>query len=203
VAIDGSGLPVCHDRRVNGDRSSTVLKGLTPCGVDPDDGLTCSSKRLQRTVTQNRHFNEQAEFVIRRCAHPDPCPHRRRSSSTDLSAPWRVCRCSRLDSEGQDDRCRAGQIGGRASRQEMSMSDVRESGVLDTEVDPAPVTLDDETLVVPPLFRMPANGCTPRGRSGAGQRYPTRGRSRGRFKAGVLCRPRMSPPVRPYLGIVR
>jgi hypothetical protein len=75
VAIDGSRLPVCHDSKVNGDRSSTVLKGLTPCGVDPDDGLTCSSKRLQRTVTQNRHFNEQAEFGIRQHAHPDSCPH--------------------------------------------------------------------------------------------------------------------------------
>jgi len=81
VAIDGSGLPVCHDSTVNGDRSSTVLEGLTPCGVDPDDGLTCSSKRLQRTVTQNRHFDEQGEFMSRQCAHPDSCPHRRRSLS--------------------------------------------------------------------------------------------------------------------------
>jgi len=71
VAIDGSGLPVCDESKVNGDRGSTVLKGLTPCGVDPDDGLTCLSKRLPRTVTQNRHFYEQAELVIRLCAHPD------------------------------------------------------------------------------------------------------------------------------------
>ena len=81
VAIDGSGLLVCHDSTVNGDRNFTVLKGLTPCGVDPDDGLTCSSKRLQRTVTQNRHFNEQAEFVTRQGAHPDSCPRWRRSLS--------------------------------------------------------------------------------------------------------------------------
>lgn len=74
VAIDGSGLLVCDDGAVNRDRNVTVLKGLTPCGVDPDDGLTCSSKRLQRTVTQNRHFNEQADFVTREGAHPDPCP---------------------------------------------------------------------------------------------------------------------------------
>ena len=81
VAIDGSGLLVCHDSTVNGDRNFTVLEGLTRCGVDPDDGLTCSSKRLQRTVTQNRHFNEQAEFVTRQGAHPDSCPRWRRSLS--------------------------------------------------------------------------------------------------------------------------
>ena len=98
MAIDGSGLPVCDESKVNGDRGSTVLKGLTRCGVDPDDGLTCSSKRLQRTITQNRHFDEQAEFVIRRCAHSG-------------SRAWPVGRCDGLGSDGQDDRCSAGQIG--------------------------------------------------------------------------------------------
>jgi hypothetical protein len=88
VAIDGSGLLVCHDA-VNGDQNSTVLKGLTPYGVDPDDGLTCSSKRLQRTVTQNRHFNEQAEFVTRQGAHPDSCPRWRRSLSGPSCCPRR------------------------------------------------------------------------------------------------------------------
>ena len=81
VTIDGCGLLVCHDSTVNGDRHFTVLKGLTPCGVDLDDGLTCSSKRLQRTVTQNRHFNEQAESLTREGVHPDSCPRWRRSLS--------------------------------------------------------------------------------------------------------------------------
>jgi hypothetical protein len=63
MAIDGSGLLVCHDSKVNRDRGSSVLNISTPYGVDPDVGHTCSLKRLQRTVTQNRHFNEQAKFV--------------------------------------------------------------------------------------------------------------------------------------------
>lgn len=79
MAIDGSGLLVCHDSKMNGDRSSSVLKVSTPYGVDPDVGLTCSLKRLQRTVTQNLHFNEQADFVPRQVAHLDSWPPWRRS----------------------------------------------------------------------------------------------------------------------------
>jgi hypothetical protein len=226
VSIDGSGLLVCHDSTVNGDRNFTVLKGLTPWGVDPDDGLTCSSKRLQRTVTQNRHFNEQAEFVTRQGAHPDSCPRWRRSLSgpscprrgeyagatgwvlmvgttvsrvrsagtvsqqgygraTEIGSSYderaysrsspNVCRPDPLAGLSTSRRpCRCGwrvrptpgfQRGGELTlstsrawedskrsatglRDEMSISDVRESGVLDAAVDPVRVVLDDEMMIV-------------------------------------------------------
>jgi hypothetical protein len=110
---------------------------------------------------------------------------------TDLSAPWRVCRWDRLDSDGQDDRYRAGQIGCRGVRDEMSMSDVGESGVPDAEVDPARVTLDDETLIVAAAVQDASERLYDPG--ACAWRWASATRRAGgvavAFRAGVLCRP--------------
>jgi hypothetical protein len=58
TAILAWGLLVCHDTKVDG---MEVRLGSTAIALIPDIGLACSSERLQRTVTRNRHFGEQAD----------------------------------------------------------------------------------------------------------------------------------------------
>jgi hypothetical protein len=111
MAIDGSGLLVCHDSEVNGIEVP-LLMGSNLCSADQDVGLTCSLKRLQRTVTQNRHFDEQAEFGI---SHGWTSRHSaavaRSLDCRKQSAARRVCRCARLGSDNRGDRCRTDQTG--------------------------------------------------------------------------------------------